>query len=82
MVSRASPTRFSNARNQTITRHVAETNAADAELAIHRPASAAQFATQTNANEIAGSKFRLGRILFEQLQGLELFAKLRFFSVR
>jgi hypothetical protein len=82
MVSRASPTRFSNAGDQTIARHVAETNPTDAELAINRPAPTAKFAPQPNPNEIARPKFRLGRILLERLQGLELLAKLRFFGVR
>src|SRR3954452_20726256 len=53
MVVVSSPARLFDARNQPAARHVAEADAADAELAVHGPRSATQPAAQTDLDAIA-----------------------------
>src|SRR5947209_17649014 len=48
-----SPARFLDAWDQSVAGHVAETNAAHAELAVDRPRPAAQAAPQPNADLVA-----------------------------
>src|SRR5205085_8441603 len=48
-----SPARFLDARDQAVAGHVAEADAADAELAVHRARPAAQPAAQADADLVA-----------------------------
>src|SRR5262249_23083311 len=73
MVSRASPTRLTQARNQTVGRHVTETDSADAELSIHGPCPTADLAPEANANHIPRFQFRIRRCLFVGLERFQLF---------
>src|SRR5437762_54906 len=78
---RALPTRFSHAADQTARRHVAEANAANAELAIHRPRPAAQTAAHADLDLVPRPHLDLGRIFLVSLQLLELAVKLNVFRV-
>src|SRR5437868_5848594 len=63
------PTRLPHSRNQSLVGHVAETNAADAELAIDRAGPAAQPAAHTNADALARGQLLLARLVrFDPLQ--------------
>ena len=53
------PARFLDTGDQTIAGHVAETDAADAELAIHGPCSPTQIAAARDANPLAGQHLDL-----------------------
>src|SRR5437763_4375519 len=55
MVVVSSPTRLFDARNQTAARHVAEADAADAELAVYGPRPATQPAAQTDLDAVTRS---------------------------
>src|SRR5258708_35913123 len=68
-----SPARFLDAGNQSIGRHVAETDPADAELAVDRPRPAAQLAAKPHANALPWRKFDLGGILFMRIPLRHLF---------
>src|SRR4051794_30717744 len=57
-----SPARFLDARNQPAAGHVAEADAADAELAIHGAGPAAQAAAQADADLVARPELVLGRV--------------------
>src|ERR1043166_947882 len=59
-----SPARFLDAGNQSVGRHVAETDPADAELAVDRARPAAQLAAKPHTNARARREFDLGGILF------------------
>src|SRR6516164_1798176 len=60
MLSASSPAGLLDARNQAIAGHATKTNAADAELAIHRSRPAAQLAAQANADALARRHLDLG----------------------
>src|SRR5207249_2956645 len=69
------PTRFLDAWDQAVAGHVAEADAADAELPIHRPRPSTQLAAQAHANLLARQHLHfIGRAL-TRLQLRELFAK-------
>src|SRR5579871_5075837 len=70
-----SPASLLDARNQAIAGHVAETNTADAELAIDGPRPAAQPAAQPDANPLARRHLHLGIGLPAGLQLRHLLAK-------
>src|SRR5689334_4182003 len=70
-----SPAGFLNARDEPITGHVAETDAADAELAVHRPRPPAQPAPQPNADLVARPHLDLVRLAPAQLQLFHLFTE-------
>src|SRR5579884_2204130 len=53
MVVGPSPARLGDAGDQPVAGHVAEADAADAELAVHRPRPPAQFAAQPDADDVA-----------------------------
>src|SRR5207302_9799922 len=57
-----SPTRFLDAGDQPVAGHVAEADAADAELAIHGAGPAAQPAAHTDADLVARAQLVLGRV--------------------
>src|SRR4051812_39384400 len=75
----SSPARLLHARDQPIARHVAKTDTADAELAVHGPRPAAQLAAQPNANALARRHFDLVRSAPAGFQLGQLLAKLHVF---
>src|SRR5690348_12111016 len=70
------PAGFLDARDQAVAGHIAEANAAHAELAVHRPSPAAQPAAEADANLVARPEFRLGRVAPRRLQLRQLPAEL------
>src|SRR5262245_28170456 len=64
----ALPTRFLDARNEALARHVAETNPANSKLAIHGARPAAKPATKTNANLVARLELVLSRVLLTRFK--------------
>src|SRR6516162_4425180 len=60
MLLLSSPAGLLDTRNQAIAGHVAKTDAADAELAVHGPRPAAQLAAQTHPNALARRHFHFG----------------------
>src|SRR5262249_1098917 len=68
-----SPARFLDAGNQSVRRHAAETDPADAELAIDRPRPAAQLAAQPYADALARLELDLCRVLLVRLPFRALF---------
>src|SRR5438552_1885912 len=57
-----SPACFLDAGDESVARHVAEANTADAELAVHSPRPAAQAAAEADANPVPRPQLRFGRI--------------------
>src|SRR5690348_1193253 len=74
-----SPASLLDARDQAIAGHVAETDAADAELAVDRPRPAAQLAAQANADALARRHFDLRIRLAAGFQLRQLLAELDVF---
>src|SRR5947208_15375912 len=64
-----SPARLLDAGNQSVGRHVAEADPADAKLAVDGPRPAAQLAAQPHADALARRELDLGGVL---LVGLPL----------
>src|SRR6266404_1814541 len=67
MAQLLSPARFHDAGNQPVGRHVAETDPADAELAVNSPRPATQLAAQSHADALAWREFHLGGVLLVRL---------------
>src|ERR1051325_11477142 len=66
------PAGLGHTGDQALARHVAEADAAEAELAVNRPRPAAQPATQADANSVARPQLALGRLAAGNLKLLEL----------
>jgi len=75
------PTRLSNAGDETVGRETAEANPAHAELAVYGPRAAADFAAEPDANQIARTQLRLGRLAPVQIERFHLLAKSGRFGV-
>src|SRR2546421_8165790 len=67
MVGSPSPAGLGHARDQSVAGHVAETDAADAELAVDGPRPAAQAAAQADADPLARQQLVLLRVALVRL---------------
>jgi hypothetical protein len=76
------PARLPDTGNQAIAGHVPETNAANAELAINRPATAAQFAAHPNADLFPRQHLHLVWVFAMRFELNHLLTESGFFGVR
>src|SRR4051794_847764 len=75
------PARLLHAGDQTLVGHVAEADAAQAELAVDRAGPAAQPAAHADADAVARAELRLGRLALGEFQLLELAEELNVLGV-
>src|SRR5947208_7858783 len=71
-----SPAGLLDARDQPVTRHVAEADPADAEFPVDRPRAATQLAAQPNADAVARPHLHLVRVPLALLQPGQLLLEL------